>query len=155
MIPQVYSLAAISEEMGEFVSSAVRAFADSRKLHYDLWHKGAPTWVITDLDWFQSNIGPRVNKLEVAVFHTDNSLEIIIFPDAYRIENGQRRSISPGLRQDLSQRLLFNEFHTAITQKGDVGAREILEPVLRRAWNSLIETPNEKLTWPSQGRQST
>lgn len=129
------SLALVSEENGEFISHAVKTFAESRGLYYDLWHKDGPIWIVTDLDWSKSNIGRRVNKLELGVFREDDFLEIKILPGAYRIQQGQRKSIRPGLRQQMSQRIPFDDFLMAINRNGRNGANEALHPQLERAWD--------------------
>ena len=149
----LYSLAQVSEEYGEFISQVVRNFAESMSLKYDLWHKGAPIWIITDLDWAESNIGPRVNKLEVGVFRTDNVLEIKVLPDAYRIKTSQRWSMRSESRQVLSQRVSFDDFLMAVNQQGRDGAKDILRPKLYQAWNETVAIEDNALMPPTeQGR---
>lgn len=149
MTQGMYGLAMVSEEYGEFIAHAVRTFAEDRRLNYDLWHKDAPLWIITDLPWPHSNIGPRVNKLEIGLFRTDSFLEIKVLPDAYQIEMGQRKCIQSGLRQELSRSVPFDEFLVAVNQKGRDGAHNILQPKLSEAWEGVVAVDNDQLTPPT------
>ena len=146
----VHSLAMVSEEYGEFISYVVRNFAESKGLTYDLWHKDAPIWIITDLEWSASNIGPRVNKLELGVFRTDDSLAIKVLPDGYRIVSGQRRSVRSDLRQELSQQVSFDDFLMRVNQNGRAGASEILQSKLTKAWESTVAIPDHQLMPPTE-----
>lgn len=137
---KVYSLATLSEEMGEFVSYAVRSFAEEKNLYFDLWHKDSPIWVITDLNWNESNIGPVVRKLTIGVFQVERSLEIIIVPDIYKIKGGKRTSMTSEERQKQTRTVTYKSFLRAVVRDVDNGVNEVLWPELEKAWSDLQKT---------------
>lgn len=120
--------------IGQSISEVVKEFAEKKGLFFNLWHKDAPLWVVTDLSWDESNMGSKGDTVEVGVFYTDTSVEILAIPDAYQMVGGKRNDLDPKERLDSVRNVSFSDF-----QKNVKHGEDLLREELKEAWRTSQE----------------